>query len=124
MPICFVHAYLVHRQIDDQLAEEQTEPERTHVVYYLAMSPNTVKIGTTGDIKGRMRGLRTDIQYVLAVEPGDHTVEHQRHKEFGPDRIGRREDFRVSPELQQHIEQLRRSPYSTEFLAAQVCASA
>lgn len=120
MPICFVHAYLVHRQIDDLLAEEQTEPERTHVVYYLAMSPNTVKIGTTGDIKGRMRGLRTDIQYVLAVEPGDHTVEHQRHKEFSSDRIGRREDFRVSPELQQHIEQLRQSHYSTDFLAAQV----
>ncbi|HVX56250.1 MAG TPA: GIY-YIG nuclease family protein [Candidatus Saccharimonadales bacterium] len=120
MPICFVHAYQVHRQIDDLLTDEVSEPERTHVVYYLAISPTTVKIGTTGDIKGRMRGLRTDLQYVLAVEPGDYTVEHQRHKEFSQDRIGRREDFRVSPELEHHIKQLQASDYSTEFLAAQM----
>ena len=43
----------------------QGQPGRTFV-YYLALSPTTVKIGTTGDLLARMRGLRTSIQYVLA----------------------------------------------------------
>ena len=29
MPICFVHAYLVHRTVDDILSEDQPGPART-----------------------------------------------------------------------------------------------
>jgi hypothetical protein len=117
MPICFVHAYLVHRTVDDILSEDQPEPYRTHVVYYLALSPTTVKIGTTGDLLARMRGLRTSIQYVLAVEAGDRTVERQRHEQFAAERITRREDFRVSPRLERHIQSIQQADYSREFLS-------
>jgi hypothetical protein len=106
MPICFAHAYLVHREVDELLVDTKPPAPKTHLVYYLAISPNTVKIGTTTDLIGRMRGLRTDVQYVLAVEPGGRDVERQRHVQFAADRIGRREDFRVSEALQMHISQL------------------
>lgn len=110
MPICFVHAYLVHREVDELLHEEPQTVEKTSVVYYLAVGPNTVKIGTTTDLAARMRSLRTDMQYVLAVEPGGRDVERERHEQFAASRIGRREDFRVTDALQQHINQLMDAP--------------
>lgn len=108
MPICFVHAYKVHRTIDDLLSEDPpAKPSNPPVVYYLALSPTTVKIGTTTDLAMRVRSLRTNLQYVLAVEPGGRDVERARHEQFAADRISRREDFRVSEALEKHINALR-----------------
>lgn len=109
MPICFVHAYLVHREVDAILTHDNAPkpPKRDPVVYYLALSPTTVKIGTTTNLTARMRALRTDTQYVLAVEPGGRDVERMRHQQFSADRLSRREDFRASEALQQHIADLQ-----------------
>lgn len=107
LPICFVHAYLVHRQIDDLLTENPPAKSSDEpLVYYLALSPTTVKIGTTTNLPQRLTALRTEMQYVLAVEPGGRDVERMRHQQFAAERIGRREDFRVSDALQAHIASL------------------
>ena len=76
-------------------------------VYYLMVGPSTVKIGTTVNLAQRIKQLRTDLQYVVALEPGSHTLETQRHREFAVERIGRRENFRLSDRLKAHIESLQ-----------------
>jgi hypothetical protein len=49
----------------------------------------------------------TNMQYVVAIELGGWELEHQRHREFSEERIGRREDFRLSDRLKVHIEALQ-----------------
>jgi hypothetical protein len=118
--ICFVHGLSVSREMDIILATPTDLPlsaPKTPLVYYVALSPTVVKIGTTTNLPLRLKGLRTDLQYVLAIEQGSHTLEAQRHHEFAAERLGRREDFRVSDRLQQHINHLQSDTYSDEVLA-------
>ena len=62
--------------------------------------PRTVKIGTTIDLPARMRTLRTDIQYIVAIERGSMELERSRHRQFAEERINiRKEDFRLSDRL-------------------------
>ncbi|NKR90300.1 hypothetical protein GS885_02390 [Rhodococcus hoagii] len=118
-PICFAHAYFVEREVSVMLQPEAApaDVKPPALVYYLMLGPNTVKIGTTTNLSRRLSQLRSDPQYVLAVEPGGHDVEAQRHRQFHLDRIGRKEDFRVSAELEQHIRQLRDGTHSDELIA-------
>lgn len=112
---CFVHAWMVHRQIDELLTENPpTRPAGQPLVYYLALSPTTVKIGTTTNLPQRLTALRSEMQYVLAVEPGGRDVERMRHQQFAAERIGRREDFRVSDALQDHIASLNSTTESPQ----------
>lgn len=93
-------------------------PDPRAYVYYLMVGPNTVKIGTTTQLQERIRQLRTELQYVVAIERGGRDVERQRHLEYATERIGRKEDFIVSERLQAHIEKLaeNRGPMMKEAL--------
>lgn len=109
-PVCFAHALniasLVNGCMNATPPEEPKPPVPQHV-YYLMVGPNTVKIGTTKRLSQRINELRSDRQYVVALEPGGRTVERERHLQFAAERLGRREDFRLSDRLKQHIESLQ-----------------
>ncbi|AZS07340.1 hypothetical protein PP505_gp70 [Gordonia phage Dorito] len=97
--------------------ETQAPEQKTPVVYYLMVGPATVKIGTSADLIRRIATLRTDMQYIVAVEPGSYELERQRHREFRAERINRREDFRLTERLRSHIEHLQANTYSDEMIA-------
>lgn len=59
------------------------------VIYYARRS-RYVKIGTTVQLRDRMRSLMPD--ELMATEPGSYTLERQLHKRFA--------DFRVDPTLE------------------------
>lgn len=117
LPVCIGHGLTIARHLQDCLIfapsdhPDYVEPvaplERQPFVYYLMIGPDTVKIGTTVDLRGRLNGLRTDQQYVVAIEHGGRELERQRHLQFAATRIGRRENFRLSDELRRHIESLQ-----------------
>ncbi|OFB37960.1 hypothetical protein BA059_16825 [Mycolicibacterium sp. (ex Dasyatis americana)] len=107
--MCFMHAMLISRAYDE-LLDAHTNPKplpRDPFVYYLMVGPETVKIGTTKDLNRRLCGLRTEAQYVVAIERGSFEVETERHRQFADERIGRREDFRLSDRLKAHIEAMQ-----------------
>lgn len=116
IPVCFVHGVMISDYVLELLRFEDDGtrppppgalPARQPWVYYLMIGPSTVKIGTTTNLVHRMSSLRTDVQYVVAIERGNFRVEHQRHEQFAAERIGRREDFRLSERLKRHIDELR-----------------
>lgn len=84
------------------------------MVYYLVLSPVTVKIGTTINLRQRMSALRTEMQYVIALEPGGRELERKRHLQFKDERRGHREDFTLSDALKRHIDEL--APHRDEIL--------
>lgn len=72
------------------------------VVYYIRRG-KYVKIGTTTNLKNRMRDLMPD--KVLAVEPGSYSLEHTLHYAFRGIRLSPdREYFELTEELQAHID--------------------
>lgn len=123
VPLCEEH----HRKV---LGAAETRPRITrkviqvdlsgpdtplsHVVYYIG-DPDTqlVKIGTTRQLPGRMRSIRNTRPraLLLATEPGDGELEHDRHKQFralnNPLPNGEREWYRKAPILMDHIGNLR-----------------
>lgn len=114
MPVCLHHAAVISQRFNrgqSRLRYEDdprpVKPPPTSYVYYLMVGPNTLKIGTTSDLRMRMTQLRTDVQYVVALEVGDHGVELQRHRQFAAERHGRREDFALSDRLKAHIEAIQ-----------------
>lgn len=71
------------------------------LVYYARIG-NYIKIGYSTRVQDRLRELRAD--ELLAIEPGGHDLEQQRHREFGTGRIDeRRENFRGSDDLLRHV---------------------
>jgi hypothetical protein len=71
------------------------------VVYYIRRG-KYVKIGTTTNLKQRMRDLMPD--EVLAVEPGSYKLESDLHYAFRGIRLSPdREYFELTEELQAHI---------------------
>lgn len=103
-----------------QAAQKQSEKERgerdarlaaqaVHVVYYVRLGLDHIKIGTTGRLMERMAELRVaNPANLLAVEPGSFDQEKQRHREFDALRYEKRkEDFAESPELLGLAAQLR-----------------
>ena len=72
------------------------------VVYYIRRG-KYVKIGTTTNLKNRMRDLMPD--EVLAVEPGSYKLESDLHYAFRDIRLSPdREYFELTEELQTHID--------------------
>ena len=114
LPVCFSHAVVIADVVEAAAPMSDMpviSPLRSSTlkswVYYLMVGPSTVKIGVTANLPRRLAELRTDVQYVVAIEQGGRDRESERHRQFGDDRIGRREDFRLSDELKRHIEKLQ-----------------
>lgn len=112
-PVCMGHASIVAKRflnfarppIPDHAYERKVPPGQAYV-YYLMLSPSMVKIGTTVNLTRRLIDLRSELQYVVALERGHFNLEKQRHAEFAAERIGRREDFVLSPALKEHISSI------------------
>jgi hypothetical protein len=79
-------------------------PPRVDVVYYIRWD-DRVKIGTSSNPRRRLAQLWH--QELLAFEPGDRHVEHERHVEFAATRYPGSEWFARSPELDAHIAVLQ-----------------
>jgi len=78
-------------------------------VYYVRLRPGCIKIGRSIDVLGRMASFRIwDKDELLAVEPGGHSMEKQRHRQFA--HIRQRsdlEEFDEAPDLMEHIAAIR-----------------
>lgn len=114
VPVCARHATYISWRLKELMGQPirrvtppRRPPKTLSFVYYLMIGPSTVKIGTTGNLPVRITALRTDMQYVVAIERGGRDIEAQRHREFATDRLGRREDFQLSNRLKEHIEALQ-----------------
>lgn len=74
-----------------------------HPVVYYVRRGKYVKIGTTTNLRQRMRDLMPD--EVLAIEPGGRVLEARLHEHFARIRFSRdREYFKLTDELQEHID--------------------
>lgn len=113
LPLCLPHAIYTSSVVRETLnvltdiSAAQPQPEPVPFVYYLMIGPSTVKIGTTIQLRQRLNQLRTDAQYVVALEIGGLELERERHLKFAEERYGRREDFALSDRLKRHIESLQ-----------------
>lgn len=96
---------------EDVPTERDTGPLESiptmQTVYYLRIS-DVVKIGYTTRLDQRLLAYPPFAE-LLATEPGDQTLERERHWQFRADLMSGREWFRYSPALQQHIDSLRGS---------------
>jgi len=112
LPVCYTHAMAIYQYVNVGLRAPRTGPLRSRpepqaYVYYLMLSPTMVKIGTTRSLSQRVNALRSELQYVVAIERGGRDLEHQRHQEFAEERRNsRREDFHLSDRLKKHIDEL------------------
>ena len=77
------------------------------VVYYLLVD-ELVKIGFTTNLSSRLRSYPPSAQ-VMATEPGERSLERQRHREFNEYLTHGREWFAAGRRLMDHIEQLQSS---------------
>lgn len=90
-------------RVDQQLATA-AKNSRPGTVYYLRAG-NLVKIGHTTDLGQRLNAYPPDAE-LLGTEPGDESLEAQRHVQFANLLSFRREWFHPGPELLAHIETL------------------
>ncbi|MFJ2848313.1 GIY-YIG nuclease family protein [Streptomyces rubiginosohelvolus] len=75
------------------------------VVYYVRRGA-LIKIGTTTDLRRRMREILPE--ELLALEPGSIGIENDRHRQFSALRVpGQREWFHAGPVLQEHVLDMR-----------------
>lgn len=91
---------------DRRRRDEESRAERearTHVVYYVALIGDRIKIGTTSQLVKRLKEMRVRDEDVLALERGGRLLEMDRHRQFDHLRIGRSEEFKRAPDLEQHI---------------------
>lgn len=97
------------RHNDKQRRRQEAKDAQAHVVYYVRLGENHIKIGTTGRLEERMAELRVaNRANLLAAEPGNQDLEKQRHRQFTILRYDRRkEDFSESPRLLEHIATVR-----------------
>ena len=92
-----------------ELSRILTGREHAPVVYFARLGDN-VKIGTSTNLKGRMRSFYLSLEDVLLVVPGGADVEDAYHKQFASSQVngdGRRELFRLSGELLRFLSSLR-----------------
>lgn len=87
-----------------EIVDTELPPPRVDVVYYLGFA-DRVKIGTTSNPRRRFTAIWHDD--VLAMERGDRTLERRRHQQFGEERFGATEWFRLSERLIAHIDTVR-----------------
>lgn len=78
------------------------------VVYYIAIGSH-IKIGCTTDMPTRMTSLQPD--HIFGTEPGDRSVERQRHEQFAHLRAKKgREYFLPGEDLMAHIAEVCSQP--------------
>lgn len=111
------------REVARREREADMAARAVHVVYYVRLGVNHIKIGTTGRLAERMGELRVvNAENLLAIEPGTYDLEQQRHVQFDGQRYDRhREDFAESTGLLDLIGELREKwgdPY--EYVKAQL----
>lgn len=85
-------------------AEERIAPAFKSIVYYLLRGP-LVKIGTTRRPESRFASLMPD--RIMAIEPGDRSVERERHQQFKHLRHGTSEYFSQGDDLAAYIDTVR-----------------
>lgn len=97
------------RKQEQEQRKADAEAAMVHVVYYVRLGDNHIKIGTTGRLSERMAELRVaNSQNLLAAEPGSTDVERQRHRKFQWLKYRRRrEDFAETAKLIEHIDSVR-----------------
>jgi len=84
------------------------------VVYYIRLSADRIKIGTTVNLKLRLTNLHIRRDAVLATEPGSYDLERARHQQFADLRYTdgkatrQLEDFEPGQVLLDHIAMLRK----------------
>lgn len=106
VPLCLRHALAIRTA----LSVAPAVPDA--VVYYLGEpTSQTVKIGTTINLRDRVSALRAGHPQlvVLATEPGSFDRERQRHSEFRSLLVSThsREWFKKAPVLMEHVNALR-----------------
>lgn len=97
--------------VDEPAAYPDAPCDDNSVVYYVSFGDDTVKIGTSRNLKNRLATFIRCEEDVLATEPGDYRLETARHRQFTADKLERgtsREMFRLSPALKSHIDMLNR----------------
>lgn len=87
--------------------EQRAERMKAQSVVYYVRIGDHVKIGYTINLRQRLGALRVDDDALLATEPGGRQLERERHLEFAPERVGKRENFNPSRRLLAHIEAVR-----------------
>ena len=123
LPLCYDHGLEVARVYEDAILDlrrerlgeeamhatevrERVRGNREPSLVYYARIGDYIKIGYSTRLRRRLATLRVD--ELLAVEPGGPDLERERHHQFDAERIDlRRENFRPSPALADHIEHLR-----------------
>ena len=88
-----------------QQAERKAFTPKTGQVYYVHVG-EYIKIGYSDNLPNRIRAYPPGSK-LLAVEPGDLTLEYQRHRQFEEYRAARNEWYRPAPELLAHIDRVR-----------------
>lgn len=93
-----------HEEYAAQAEAARRAPQHEPLVYYM-LQGGLVKIGTSRNLNARLQTFRPE--KLLAVEPGDASVERTRHRQFAADR-SHGEWFRRSAALEEHIRRARR----------------
>ncbi|NJQ04057.1 GIY-YIG nuclease family protein [Streptomyces lonarensis] len=87
-------------------------PEKAHApLVYFMRNGNRIKIGTTTNLRSRIRSLALRKENVVLLEVGGRSLEREFHQRFGQYRDGNTEWFREVGELAEYlsdrIEQIR-----------------
>lgn len=108
---------MVQVEREDAASRQRPPVVKAAVVYYLRIG-HLIKIGQTVDLASRLRAY-PPTAVLLATEIGDwDTLEAQRLAQFAATHAHRREWFRPSAELLEHINSLREQPLTPAELAA------
>lgn len=100
-----------YERLRDAILAKRPEP----LVFYVSFA-DRVKIGTSTNLKQRLRVLHHDV--LLAVEPGSFDIETRRHQQFATARVpGQKEWFTRTPELLAHIDAVRAEHGAPEAFA-------
>jgi len=110
------------RQEEEAFQEVMERARKDHetkgVVYYLRFG-NRIKIGFTERLENRKKQIWHD--EVLAVEPGNYQLEHERHGQFAEFKVaGQREWFEAAPELLDFAGAIREERGDPDDLAREI----
>lgn len=106
------------RELAERARVVRAKPERGPSVIYFIERENLIKIGFTTNLTRRLKaiargssmpdGMTIGPVQLLAVEPGDISLETRLHRRFDRSRVGNTEWFRPSKALRRYIEDLLR----------------
>lgn len=92
---------------DARSAKRRQTLEKQSVVYYVN-DGDSIKIGTTTNLRSRLLALRIPESDLLATEPGGPKLERKRHAQFAHLRRGRWERFEPTSDLLAHVLTVRK----------------